>query len=250
MQRFFIEESRTAQNSAIDLTPIHHQLTRVLRAEPGTELLVLDNAGSERLVTVTEIDRRSAQGKVREVRAAPPEPGVSLTLYQCSLKADRFEWVLQKGVELGAYSFLPVVAERSVVRPAAVLERKRRRWETIVREAAEQSGRGRLPLLHPAADFADAVKAVADDALKLIAWEGATDASGIIDALSQAALPVQHVCLLIGPEGGLTAQEVEQANAAGWQTVTLGPRILRAETAALAGITLVMGALGELGRRS
>lgn len=250
MQRFFIEDSSAAQDAPIDLTPIHHQLTRVLRAEPGTELLVLDNEGSERLVTVTAIDRRTAQGKVRQVRPAPAEPGVNLTLYQCSLKADRFEWVLQKGVELGACGFMPVVAARSVVRPTTVLARKRRRWETIVREAAEQSGRGRLPVLHPAADFAEAVQAVAGDALKLIAWEEATDAPGIIRVLSQAALPVRHICLLIGPEGGLTADEVAQATEAGWQTVALGPRILRAETAALAAMTLVMGALGELGSQS
>lgn len=249
MQRFFIEDSNVAQDVVMDLTPIHHQLTRVLRAEPGAELIVLDNEGHERVVTVTEIDRRSAHGKVREVRAAPPEPGVNLTLYQCSLKADRFEWVLQKGVELGVGGFMPIVSERSVVRPTTALDRKRRRWESIVREAAEQSGRGGLPVLHPAVDFSASVQAVVDDALKLIAWEEGHDAPGIIRVLSQAELPVRQICLLIGPEGGLTADEMAQATEAGWQMVALGSRILRAETAALAATALVMGALGELGSR-
>jgi 16S rRNA (uracil1498-N3)-methyltransferase len=131
----------------------------------------------------------------------------------------------------------------------AALARKRSRWESIVREAAEQSHRGAIPAVDAPLDFAQAIQAAQGP--KLLPWEAADGQPGLVQAMSAAgAAALPEVSLLIGPEGGLDDQEVAAAQAAGWQVVTLGSRILRAETAALAAITLVMAAAGEMGAQN
>jgi 16S rRNA (uracil1498-N3)-methyltransferase len=245
LQRFFLDTTWAGVGSVVDLTPLHHQLGRVLRAQPGTQLVLLDGRGHACLAEVVQIDRRSAAGQVMALLSAPPEPRVPVTLYQCALKADKLEWVWQKGTELGVTHFAPVVSRRTVVRPVAALASKHDRWSAIVREAAEQAQRGAVPALLPAMTFDDAIRTA--QGTRLMPWEGAGQLSGIGAALAQTQPPPTAVSLLIGPEGGLDTDEVDAAAAAGWQVVTLGRRILRAETAALAAVTLVMQAAGELG---
>ena len=157
MNRFFLTDTPIQLGSPVDLTPIAHQLRSVLRLGVGDHVVLLDNRGGAFLAEIRALDRKSAQGFVLEAVAAPGEPSVAVTLYQCSLKADKFEWVLQKGTELGVTRFVPVVSRRSVVRPVAALAKKAERWQAIIREAAEQCGRGRLPELADPVDFADAV---------------------------------------------------------------------------------------------
>jgi 16S rRNA (uracil1498-N3)-methyltransferase len=146
------------------------------------------------------------------------------------------------------------------VRPATALLKKYDRWQTILREAAEQSGRGSIPELAAPLDWSTAIQQGGD--VRLLPWEeatiaecGAQRAPGIADLLRppthQAVLsgtPITHraISLLVGPEGGITREEAALAQAAGWQIVSLGPRILRAETAALVSITLVMEHLQQL----
>jgi 16S rRNA (uracil1498-N3)-methyltransferase len=166
-------------------------------------------------------------------------------LYQCSLKADKFEWVLQKGTELGVAHFVPVISERSVVRPATALLKKYDRWQTILREAAEQSGRGSIPELAAPLDWSTAIQQGGE--LRLLPWEEAASVDCRLQIADLLQPPTPHIIsLLIGPEGGITREEATLAQAAGWQIVSLGPRILRAETAALVGITLVMEHLQQL----
>ena len=245
MQRFFVSDLLAGVGEIVSLASLHHQLTRVLRVQPGTQLILLDNQGSERLVEVISVEKRDTTARVLELRPARSEPGIGVTLYQCALKADKLEWVWQKATELGVTTLVPVLSNRTVVRPLGALRSKQARWETIVREAAEQSGRGRMPVMASASSFTDALANA--PGLRLVAWEEGASNPSLIHALTQASLPVSAVSLLIGPEGGLEADEVALAEQAGWQAVSLGPRILRAESAALAAVTLVMGALGEMG---
>ena len=245
MQRFFLPEFLPLQDEVVSLAAIHHQLRRVLRVKPGTQVIVLDNAGNERLLEVESSDRRETMARVVEVRPAPAEPTVVLTLYQCILKPDKFEMVLQKATELGVTTVVPVISNRTVSRPGRVLLGKQKRWDAIVREAAEQSARGVLPVVAPACSFDEAVA----DAMgtRLIPWEEGTSVPGLLGALGQSSKPVDAVSILIGPEGGLEAEEIDAATSAGWQVVTLGPRILRAETAALTTLSIVTSALGWMG---
>jgi 16S rRNA (uracil1498-N3)-methyltransferase len=245
MHRFFVPEVVAGVGETVSLLPIHHQLFRVLRAQPGDQLLVLDNAGNERQMEVVSIERRDTLARVLEMRPAPREPETRITLYQCILKADKFDLVVQKATELGVSEIVPVISNRTVARMGRVVLGKQARWESIVREAAEQSGRGALPLIGEARTFAEATAGAGGT--RLLPWEEGEANPGLVSALRQSTQPVSAVSILIGPEGGLEAAEVTQAIDAGWQVVSLGQRILRAETAAIASLSVVALALGQLG---
>ena len=221
MQRFFLAGATPDADGRLDLTPLLHQLAHVLRLRPGVELAVLDNQGHGWRVQLEAIDRRTAAGRVIAPLEDVVEPRVRVALYQCALKADKLEWVWQKATELGATTLTPVVSVRTITRRRADLDRKRPRWEAIVREAAEQCGRGGMPAVQPAVDLADAVQTAAG--LRLMPWEGGADAQpGLLDALAATPARPVEVSLLIGPEGGLTDEEAQLATAAGWRLVTGG----------------------------
>ena len=245
MQRFFLPALQPEVDEVVSLAPIHRQLHSVLRVQPGVQIIVLDNEGHERLMEIVSVERRDTSARVAEIRPAPADPAVAVTLYLCLLKADKFEWVLQKATELGVATIVPVSSKRTVVRPGAALANKQVRWDAIVREAAEQSGRGTLPLVAPAITLTEAVSSA--PGTRLLPWEESEANPGPLAALSQIKEPVAQVSILIGPEGGLEAAEVQQAIDVGWQVVTLGHRVLRAETAALAALSIVTAALGGLG---
>jgi 16S rRNA (uracil1498-N3)-methyltransferase len=245
MQRFFLPAVVPKVDEVVSLAPIHNQLRRVLRVQPGTQLVVLDNQGSERLMEVVGVERRDTTARVVEVRPAPAEPAVAITLYQCVLKSDKFELILQKATELGVATLVPVISHRTVARPGKALQAKQTRWETIVREAAEQSERGALPVVAPACSFSEAVTSATGT--RVLPWEEGEASPGLLAALGQSQQPIEPLSVMIGPEGGFEAGEIQEAIDAGWQVVTLGKRILRAETAAVATMTVLMAALGELG---
>ena len=127
----------------------------------GDRIVLLDNRGSEFVTEVRRIGRTESSGLVLEQALCMGDPQVHVTLYQCALKTDKFEWVLQKGTEMGMSGFVPVVSERTVVRPPAALDGKAARWQSIVREAAEQCGRGRIPAVATALGWEEAVHAAA-----------------------------------------------------------------------------------------
>jgi 16S rRNA (uracil1498-N3)-methyltransferase len=245
MHRFFLPTLLPAVNESVSLLPIHSQLYRVLRVQPGTQIVLLDNAGHERLLEVESVERRDTIARVLEVRPAPAEPALPITLFQCILKAGKFVLVLQKATELGVTAIVPVISNRTVARPGRVVMGKHARWESIVREAAEQSGRGGLPTVAAACTFAEAL--AMGTGTRLLPWEEGEAHPGLLAALGQATPPVEAVSILIGPEGGLEAGEVNGAIDAGWQVVSLGQRILRAETAAIATVSIVGAAVGSLG---
>ncbi|MCB0073774.1 MAG: 16S rRNA (uracil(1498)-N(3))-methyltransferase [Caldilineaceae bacterium] len=245
--RFFLPDAVLVPGQPVDLTPLARQLARVLRLHAGAEIHLLDNRGSCFLTRIEMLDDRRGTGTVLAAHEMDSEPAALLTLYQCSLKADKFEWVLQKGTELGVAGFVPVVSVRSVVRPVAALAKKADRWQAIIREAAEQAGRARLPTLHPPVTFDAAVRHATE--LRLLPWEEAdSHAPGLGELVGQSR--PDALALLVGPEGGIAPEEAALAVAHGWQPVTLGPRILRAETAALAAVTIALDRLDELTRAS
>ncbi len=244
LHRFFLPNQELQINHTINLELISHQLQVVLRLQPGAQVILVDGAGRAFLTELTVIARKMATGRVLVQLSSPPEPTVHLSLYQSSLKADKFEWVLQKGTELGVARFVPVISQRSIVRPEAALLKKYERWQTILREAAEQCGRGRIPILDAPRLWHDAITQA--QGCRLLPWEAQSHTTVTIKRALEGPIHVQSVSLLIGPEGGITTTEATTAQAAGWQAVSLGSRILRAETAALASVVLVMEHLGQL----
>jgi 16S rRNA (uracil1498-N3)-methyltransferase len=239
--RFFIPPDWLTPSRVTLSGDIARQIKTVLRLKPGAEIVVLDNSGLEWQVKLTRLDRAVVEGDIVGQQPARGEPRLSLTLYQGTLKGQKFEWVLQKGTELGVSRFAPVICWRSVVAEAAALAKKRERWQQIIREAAEQSRRGRLPHLEPALSLAEAVQQ-AGSALILMPWEEATGPS-LKEILTKTK--ASAIAVFIGPEGGFTADEAALVRQAGGQVVKLGPRILRAETAGLAVCAAILYEMNE-----
>ncbi|MFN8458953.1 MAG: 16S rRNA (uracil(1498)-N(3))-methyltransferase [Anaerolineae bacterium] len=225
-----------------------HQVKAVLRLQPGDEIIVLDNSGQERRVRLTAVGQREVAGEIISQQPAQGEPAVQISLYQGTLKGQKFEWVLQKGTELGVSRFRPVICQRSVVNKPHDLVEKYPRWERIIREAAEQSRRGRLPELAAPLTLAETLESLGGStlpgALALMPWEEAGEPS-LKTILAQ--VKPRQVIIFIGPEGGFTTQEAALAQAAGVRLVKLGPRILRAETAGLAVCAAILYEVGEWG---
>jgi 16S rRNA (uracil1498-N3)-methyltransferase len=213
-----------------------HQLRSVLRLRVGARVQVFDGCNRfDRLVELVDV----ASGRVVGEVAQAPEPRTRLSVYPALLQRDRFEVVLQKLTELGAAGIRPVLTERSLVREPPD-ERRFARWRAILREAAEQSGRGVVPDLMPPLPLADALRT--GEGLVVLAYEGERQWA-LRGALRGHPT---RVALFIGPEGGYTDAEVECARGVGARVVTLGPRVLRAETAALVASALVLYELGDL----
>ncbi len=245
MHRFFLTPKDIQDQIVLFPSDTAHQILRVLRLHAGEQVVVLDNRGNEFLTELECVDKQSVSGRVLEQRLAASEPATALTLYLCLTQREKFEWMLQKCTEVGAAAFVPVLSSRSLVQSETDAANKLERWQKIIQEAAEQSHRGRIPQLMPPVRFAAAVQEAANHAdLCLFAWEE-THSQGIRKVLANQTSGAK-LAALIGPEGGLSELEAQQAAEAGWQMVSLGPRILRMETAAVVMTSLVLGYLGEL----
>lgn len=247
--RFVVPAGLLAVGTEIALpAAVAHQARDVLRLAPGATLTLLDGAGGEWLATLLTLTRSGVTARVGAQRAGAAEPRVRLILYQGMLKAAKLEWVLQKGTELGVAAFVPLVSERTVGARDELRTGKRERWDRIVTEATEQCGRARVPEVRDVRTVARALAELPRDALALIAWEEERTLS-VRAALGarRAADGEGPVALFIGPEGGFSAAEVASARVHGVVPITLGPRILRAETAAVVVVALAMEACGEMG---
>ncbi len=249
VHRFFVKPEQIKETEVILTQPHAHQIRNVLRMRPGERIIVLDNSGWEYVVELTSVDRDEIKGQVVEKRLNPSEPSTKVTLYQALLKGEQFELVLQKGTEIGVVSFVPVISERCIVGDVALVAKKRERWERIITEAAEQSGRGFLPKLEEPVLFARACRSLKlRGGLALMPWEGERKRS-LREILTREKKPFS-VNIVVGPEGGFSEREVEMARRYGITTVSLGPRILRAETAGIVAAALVLYELGDMSPRS
>ena len=321
MHRFFVAPELLQQtNNNISLPKdLAHQVRDVLHLQPGEQLTLLDNSGDEGVATIVATGKTGVDVRLLERRAGKSESNVRIILCQGLLKSARFEWVLEKGTELGVAVFSPILCRRSMAGLEDAGASKLQRWQRIIQEAAEQSGRARLPQLLPIRPLIHALNDIPAGAIALMPWEEERtitlrdvlegrgrpqgspplqsgfpqDADSSVPPRATARVPApphptpaltmtddveaprshgkggggadvgrgplrspwgdSHtgpqrlsqqdqvtVVLFIGPEGGLMAEEVELAQRYGAQAVTLGPRILRAETAALVAVANVM----------
>jgi 16S rRNA (uracil1498-N3)-methyltransferase len=244
--RFAVDADQVRGDEVHFSATVAYQLRHVLRLRPGERVTVFDGTGLEFSVTLRTLRDQEAVGLIDERRQLSSEPRLHLTLYQALLPREKFEQVLQKGAEIGVSAFRPVVTERSLV-PASALDGKRLdRWRRILAEAAEQCGRATVPSLDEPTSLRDALQAAGDRPI-LLAWERER-ALGVRQALEEllATSAVERLALFVGPEGGFAAGEVEAAAAAGARLISLGPRLLRTETAGPLLAGLAMYVAGEL----
>ena len=245
MQRFFVHDSSISLQQASPgntLTlpeKIAHQIRDVLHLRNGEQLVLLDNSGDEFVAEVTRAERKVVEVQVVERRVGKSELPVRVILCSGLLKSARFEWVLEKGTELGVSVFSPILCHRSTSGLEEAGPAKIQRWQRIIQEATEQCGNARMPELAPIRPLKQALNELPSDALALMAWEEEQSRS-LRTVLRASDGPQKTVVLFIGPEGGLTTEEVQLAQQHGVQVVTLGQRILRAETAALAAVANVL----------
>lgn len=242
MNRFFIDPGAIEAGERAALTGgVFHHACRVLRLSAGAPVILADGSGMEHPGRIERVEKDRAWVRLEAPRPSAAEPAVQVSLVQALIKGERMDYCIQKGTELGVARFVPCQTERTVVRLSGeALESRRRRWERIALSAAEQSGRGRVPEIEPLQSWEEAVaEPVSEEALFLLPWE--QSAEPLRPVLEEAARRgVRQVRIAIGPEGGLSGREVRRAEEAGARTVSLGPRLLRAETAGPVTAALVL----------
>lgn len=242
MHRFFVPAELLLTSEVTLPREVSQQIFRVLRLKTGSEILLLDDRGFEYPARLCEVGESHCTATVLSKQASKGEPATLITLFIGLTQREKFELILQKCTEIGVTTFVPVITTRTLVQKVSDVEDKYPRWKKILQEAAEQSHRGRIPVLVPTLKYADALtQSKTDTSLKLILWEDEANLS-IKDQLRSYA--GNQVSLVIGPEGGLSAEEVELAKTTGYVPVNLGKRILRMETAAIHAAGIVLYELG------
>lgn len=242
MHRFFVDTSLAlADEVKITGEDVAH-ISRVLRLKEDDEIVVCDCDGTDCVCLIDEISKEQVSARIVKKSQSNTEPPIAITLFQGVPKGDKLESVVQKSVELGASSVVPVAMKRSV----AIIKdsrKKQQRLQKIADEAAKQCSRGKLISVGEVMSFKEAIEASEGFDLKLLPYENEKQQS--IRNVLKGSVGAKNICIFIGPEGGFDSSEVELAENAGFHTVSMGPRILRTETAPLAAITAVMYELGD-----
>ncbi len=201
-----------------------------------------DGAGRQRWGVVIRVDRHQAVIQLKDVQSPQRDSALHLTLAQALLKSDKLDWVIEKGTELGVSEFVLFTCERSLGRAGG---NRQVRLARLARSAAQQCQRSRLPSITGPVSFEDVI-ARRSETLRLLFWE--EDQPRRLTEVHRQRPDASSVLVVIGPEGGFSAAEAECAAAAGFQLVGLGPRILRAETAAVATASVCQFLWGDLGQ--
>ena len=237
--RLFIDAPLVAGSEISLPADAAHHLVSVLRAKPGQALALFNNTGIEAQAQLVAVDKRKAVACLDDVRSVDLESPLAVQLAIGISRGERFEHVLQKSTELGVARITPLWCERTEVRlPPDRLEKKQQHWQKILESACEQCGRNRVPQLDAPVSLPDLLTH-ATAPYRLVLQPGG-------DRLPFGGLPKPTaLLLLVGPEGGLSDAEVDQALAAGYRSWTLGPRILRTETAPLAALSVLQYLWGD-----
>lgn len=229
---------RAGAISELEREPSHH-LCRVLRMGDGDAVQVFDGKGARHAGVIAQADPRRCRILVGEAQPALPESPLRLTLAQCVSAGEKMDWTIEKAVELGVSAIVPLLSQRSVVRlDPGRAQRRTEHWNRLIIAACMQCGRDRAPTL--------------SEPMPLTDWLASRSGFGLVldpdsrQPIGSMAVPAGGVDLLVGPESGLSPQEVAAATAAGMTRASLGPRVLRTETAGLAAIAILQSRHGDL----
>lgn len=232
MPRFFLENAE-GETLLIEGQDARH-IACSLRMQEGDALTVCNGRGTDFSCVLTAVTPEQVTLKVIETVDTKSEPSVKITLYQGLPKGDKLELIIQKAVELGVYRIVPVVTARSIAKMSERDHKKVARWQKIADEAAGQSGRGILPQVDTPITFKQAAAEMAQTKTVVFYECGGNKLTAIAPTLES------EVAIFIGPEGGIAPDEIELLQAGGAVLATLGPRILRCETAPIAALAALM----------
>ena len=245
MARFFLPQANIQEGRGI----VHGQelthLMKVLRLRAGDFVTVFDNSGWEHEAVIETLTSERGELKIVESHHTGREPSVPITLALGLTKGEKLDWTIEKATELGVTTIIPLSSTFTVPKlDREKIQKRAERWRKIAVSAAKQCGRSRIPEVRSLCSFENFLSDPWPETLKLIFWENETEQS--VGELFQKCREAKNLLLAIGPEGGFSKREVELASAQGFQSVHMGRRILRAETAALAALTLVQFLWGDL----
>jgi 16S rRNA (uracil1498-N3)-methyltransferase len=241
MNHFFIAPQHIQESRVLFPSDVSHQIVRVLRLKMESTVMVLDNHGHQYEVSLEKLDTQQCIGKIVQALIIETEPETRLHLMVAMTQREKFEWIFQKSCEIGVHKITPIMSERSIQIPASDFQKKKERWERILKEAAEQSRRGLIPVLNAPLQIQAAFHDPAP--IRLIAWENEQNRrlNDIFENQNSS-----EISLLIGPEGGFGEPEIQAAQSKGWIPFSLGKRILRMETAAIVACALILHQMGEI----
>ncbi len=239
MHRFYVTGEHCVGGEIRFTLSQARQITRVLRMGVGHRVLTFNGGGQEWEVEIVSASPREVVGRIVAERRIPRESPLRIVLVQALLKAPKMDYLIQKVTEMGIAEVVLLLTRRTVAEGLGKVDR----WGRIAIEAAEQSGRLTVPTLrgpYPLADFVAAL----NPGLKLVLWEG--EEVGTLAGLLDRTSPPEEVHVLVGPEGGLDVDEVALLGENGFVPVSIGPRTLRAETAAMAAVAVLQHRWGDL----
>ena len=230
MPRFFIDKSQTDNSSLYVEGDDARHIARSLRMAVGDEITVSDGEGTEYLCRLSRIRDDRCDAQIIKSSPSPSESPVKITLFMAYPKGDKLETVIQKAVELGACRIVPFESSRCIKRPKAdKAQEKTARLQRIAEEAAKQCGRGILPRVELPVDFRKALGMANESELRLFCYEG--EGTESLRAVLSEKSEAESISVMVGSEGGFSAEEAALAKERGMRSVNLGPRILRCETA-------------------
>jgi 16S rRNA (uracil1498-N3)-methyltransferase len=238
--RYFIDQELEVNQGLSLPDELHRHAIQVLRGKVDDLLILFNGQGGEYLATFSEVKKRKSTVFIKSFDPIDRESPLDIRLVLALIKSDKFDFALQKAVEMGVTSIQPVITARSVMNlKANRLDKKMQHWQGVIHSACEQSGRTRIPDLLPTISFIDYL-AEENGRMNLAMLP---EASGYLSELDK---PIQAISLLVGPEGGFHDDEVTLMKQQQVRTVKFGPRILRAETAVIAGLSLCQNQWGDL----
>lgn len=238
---WFFTDEEISQNTYIIENENAHHISKSLRMKKGESLTLVTPLQTQHECVIENVSFDRVEVSITQSKPCENEPNVAITLYQALPKGDKMEYIIQKSVELGVSKIVPVISARCISRPdKKSLEKKQIRWQKIAAEAASQSRRGIIPTVEQTVSFEQALKASSSNERNILFYEcdGESVKSIVDDSLSS-------IGIFIGSEGGFEEKEVEAAEKSGAYIATLGKRILRAETAPLAAISVIMFETGN-----
>ena len=238
MPRFFIDGTADGRAYIAGADALH--IAKALRMRPGEALTLCDGKGTVFDGVLETVTDRQVTVRISASRPSQAEPTLAVTLYQGLPKGDKMDWIIQKAVELGVTAVVPVATRRSVARLEGKADKKQERWQRIAAEAAGQCGRGMLPSVERPLSWSQALSRLSGEPA-LVFYEGGGR------PLRELVTPsTRRLSVFVGPEGGFDPEEIDAIRRQGGGVATLGPRILRCETAPLAALTLLMHLSGNM----